>query len=243
MTTNVFDGKVAFMATDSRWSIQRGRWLLYLDDTNFDKIEISDDAAFMFAGRGIQIELWKHWIRSKPKDKSNMPAVEGISVTGVNLKTKERYTEGKSITHDDSIFAGSGARYAVQCWNKNRCARKAVDTAKTYDCATGGDLKYFDFDSGEKKLGGSLFAPATIADIDQALATRGMIMDITAKGTPIPFKLSELAAAQDEIQSIREDIAAGTLSAQAPCDAMYSEWSPEEKERLTGFLGRAFGWQ
>ena len=76
MTTNVFDGPVGLVATDSRWSIQRGRWLIYLDDTNFDKIELTDAAAFMFAGSAVLIEKWKLWIRSNPPDASGMPELQ-----------------------------------------------------------------------------------------------------------------------------------------------------------------------
>lgn len=244
MTTNVFDGPVGLVATDSRWSIQRGRWLIYLDDTNFDKIELTDAAAFMFAGSAVLIEKWKLWIRSNPPDASGMPELQGISINGFDIKTKQvGYSEGISIKHEGSVFAGSGARHAVQCWTTNRDARRAVETAKAFDVATGGEVKFVDFTTGEKKLGGTVFAPASVAEIDQALAKRGLIMDITAKGNPIPFKISDLAAAQGEVKEIQEQIAAGKLSAQAPCDAMYSDWTAEETSRLKTFLGNVFGWK
>ncbi len=184
----------------------------------------------MFAGRGRLIEEWKLWIRSNPPDDTNMPAVEGISVNGFEMSTGEiGYSEGMSITHESSIFAGSGARHAVMCWASNRDAKRAVTTARDFDPATGGDVK---------------FAPATIADIDRALATRGTIMDITTKGGSVPFKLSDISAGDTaEIKEIQSQIAAGQLSAQAPCDAMYSDWSTEERSKLKTFLGGIFGWK
>jgi len=245
MTTNVFDGRVGSIATDSRWSVQRGRWLLYLDDTNFDKVEIFKTTAFMFAGKGRLIEQWKLWIRSEPADDSGQPPVEGISINGIDMETSAiRYAEGKSITHESSIFAGSGALHAVRCWAANRDARRSVETAKQFDPATGGEVKYVDFKTKQHNLGSNIFAPSTIDDIDRAVATRGSIMDIgTLKTGAIPFKLSELAANNAEIKQIQADIAAGKLSAEAPCEAMYSEWTPEEKGKLKAFLGDVFGWK
>jgi hypothetical protein len=40
------------MACDSRWSIQNHNFILYIDDTGFEKIIPHNGIAFMFAGNG-----------------------------------------------------------------------------------------------------------------------------------------------------------------------------------------------
>lgn len=254
MTTNVFDGHVGLIATDSRWSQQYGRWLVYIDDAVFDKIEVANNFAFMFAGSGRLIQEWKNWIRSNPTDDSGQPAVEGISLNGLNMTTKAvRYTEGKSITHESSIFAGSGASHAVMCWRSNRNAMKSVETAKAMDPASGGEVKFLEFSTGNTNLGAgvAVFAPGTIEAVDKAIATRGIYMDLTTRmNGGAPFKISDLAAqgsldddAMAEMRTLQEKMASGELSANAPCDAMYSEWTPTAKTELKGFLSEVFGWK
>jgi hypothetical protein len=252
MTTNVFDGAVGMLATDSRWSVQHGRWLKFIDDTNFDKVEIFKSTAFMFAGKGQLIQEWKNWIRTDPQDDSGQPAVEGISINGFDIPTKRvRYTEGKSISHESSIFAGSGARHAVLCWRSNRDAVKSVETAKLMDPASGGAVKYYEFSTGNTNLKVvDMMSPNTIEQVDKVLALKGTYMDLTTRQSGLPpFKLSQVAASDDmgsnndqELAQLDQKLAAGELSANAPCDAMYSEWTPEAKGELKSFLGSVFGW-
>ena len=209
----------------------------------------------MFAGRGLLIQEWKNWIRSNPVDDSNQPAVEGISLSGFNISSKTlRYTEGMSITHENSIFAGTGARHAVICWKNNRVATKAVETAKIMDPASGGSVKYFDFATGNSNLAVmNMFSPSTIEEIDKELAVKGIYMDVTTRqnGAP-PFALSQVAASDAsantnesmaDMQELKRKLASGELSASAPCDAMYSEWSANSKKELKTFLGSVFGWR
>jgi hypothetical protein len=123
MTTTVFDSNAGIIATDSRWSSQRGRWLFYVDDTNFHKIEVFKSIAFMFAGDGWLIHLWKEWIRTSPQDRSGQPPVNGITLSGIDISTKQvGFSEGVSILRANAIFAGSGARYALpMLGRKSKC--------------------------------------------------------------------------------------------------------------------------
>jgi len=245
MTTNVFDGAAGVVASDSRWSIRFGRWLTYVDDTNFDKIEIYGDTVFMFAGKGRLIQEWKNWIRSGPKDASGMPACDGMCVCAMDVPSKTvKLSEGQSIRREGAVFAGSGASHACLCWVANRDARRSVDTAKQLDPATGGTVKYLDFATRQHNLGSHLLAPMTIDEVDKAVMEKGIIMDLGTMKTGAPFKLSELAANEGgEFRELQEKIANGELSAEAPCDAMYSEWTDEAKGRLKTFLGGVFGWK
>ena len=249
MTTNVYDGLKGVLATDSRWSCRRGRYLIYIDNTNFHKIEVFENTAFMFAGNGRLIQQRKDWIKSSPTDESGVPDVNGICISGIDTLTKQvKFSEGMSINMSSAIFAGSGAPYAYGCWMQNKNAQKAVDSAKMIDPATGGDVKFLDFSRKIDNLAvENLFLPSNIDQVNIALNSEGIIMDISNQ-TRIdsPFKVSDLSAAASaspDLKQLKEDLSSNPLSAEAPCDAMYSEWTAEATSRLSSFLGEVFNWK
>ncbi|NML43495.1 hypothetical protein HHL11_07030 [Ramlibacter sp. G-1-2-2] len=244
MTTNVYDGNVGLMTTDSRWSAAYGNYLIYVDDARFEKIERYNDAVFMFAGDGHAVQKWKSWIRSNPADDSNMPSCDKMCVCIARVSDKQvLFKERQDIVQDGAFFAGSGSRYAYVCWNDNRCAKRAVETAKQFDFSSGGDVKFFEFDSGKHNL----FSPAvevTVDDVLKALNDRGMVMEIAVNGTSKPpFKLKEAAANDPELKEVQAKIANGEISPTAPCDGMYSEWTPAQTSKLKSVLGEVFGWK
>lgn len=244
MTTNVFDGNCGYIATDSRWSVLWSKWIVYVDDSRFEKIERYKTSAFMFAGLGSKIQEWKSWIRTSPLDDSKMPACDGISVCIVNTaKNEVLFSERQDIVKDGAYFAGTGSRYAYLCWDKNRDAQKSVETAKGVDIYSGGEVKFLDGKSGNTNLYHGA-VDVTIAMVSQAIENRGMVMEIAAdtnKGGP-PFKLSELAACNSEMKELQGKIASGELRPEAPCDGMYSEWSSSETSRLKKALAGVFSW-
>lgn len=244
MTTNVFDGPAGVLATDSRWSVQQGRWLVYVDDTAFWKLELAHDAAFMFAGKGRRIQEWKDWIRTDPQDDSEMPDPEGISVCLVKVSTKEvRFAERQDIVKDGAYFAGSGSRYAFTCWAVNKDAQKSIGSAMKVDPATGGEVKFFDVVSKKHNLT-SISAEASVDAVHKAITTRGIVMDIGAKRPgAAPFKLSDIAASDTELRDLQAKLESGELAPEAPCDGMYSEWTADQKTRLKGAISDVFGWK
>ncbi|MBA2674006.1 hypothetical protein [Ramlibacter sp.] len=246
MTTNVYDSNVGLMATDSRWSVEYGNYLIYVDDTRFDKIERYGDAVFMFAGDGHRIQAWKTWIRSAPGDDSQMPDCEKMCVCIARASDKAvLFKERQDIVKDGGYFAGSGSRYAYVCWNENRDGQRAVESAKTFDSSSGGDVKFFDFVSGDHNL----FNPTKdvqVQDVIDALNDRGMVMEIAmnANEQKAPFKLKDVTAANDPaLKEAQGKLANGELSPTAPCDGMYSEWTADQKSKLKGVLGDVFGWK
>ena len=254
MTTNVYDASGGVLATDSRWSYQHGWFLIYIDETAFEKLEVIGNFAFMFAGRGQVIQNWKTYLRSKPTDGSNMPDCDGMCMSGVNTTTGAiRFAEGNSVSREGATFAGSGSKHAVECWLRNRNAKRSVESAKVFDPATGGRTMYYELNGGGHNLAqGHVGLPGTIADVDKALLTRGIIMDtrpLQAPGVPFPLSngASTPAPASDvdkkEIDELMRKLQTGEASAEAPCDGMYSEWTPEAKDRLKGFLGEVFDWK
>lgn len=246
MTTNVYDSNVGLMTTDSRWSASYGKYLIFVDDARFEKIERYHDAVFMFAGDGHAIQKWKSWIRSSPVDDSGMPDCEKMCVCIARISDKQvLFKERQDIVQDGAFFAGSGSRFAYLCWNDNRCAKQAVDTAKKFDFSSGGEVKFFEFGSGEHNL----FAPmveVTVNDVLAALNDRGMVMEIAVNGTnKPPFALKDaVAAANDpELREVKAKLANGEISPTAPCDGMYSEWTPTQKSTLKSVLSEVFGWK
>ena len=64
----------------------------------------------------------------------------------------------------------------------------------------------------------------------------------------IPFSMASISAndtndALSAAEQIRNKIDSGELSANAPCDGMYNDWSAENKEKFNLALGEMFGWK
>jgi len=248
MTTNIFDGHACVMATDSRWSIRHGDWLLYLDDTNYQKIERSHGKALMFAGFGGKIQEWKNWIRSNPADDSGMPEFKGVSVCMVDESTHEvDMTDEKYYINNNVYCAGSGKELAYGCWLVNKSSKQAVETAKSKDFCSGGDVKFIDFKNSETNLVNFYpEAEPTIEKVSLAIAQRGISMKLSTQSAPIlPFSKADAAASEEAV--VRAEIAGlvanGQLSADAPCDGMHDDWSEENKAKFKAALGKMFGWK
>lgn len=249
MTTNIFDKNSAVMATDSRWSIEWGSWLMYLDDTGYEKIERSNGVALMFAGYGGKIQQYKDWIRSKPTNFDNMPDVKGMSVCMVNEATNMvMFRKHQDIEANEVFCAGSGARSAYTCWLMNKCSKTAVESAKQKDHYSGGDVKYINFSTKESNLVSYLpQVQLTIQMISENIIQRGIAMKIHATPTGTPnLALQKVANGANDEADARAEMAAlvaeGKLSATAPCDGMHNDWSEEDKEDFKAALAQMFGW-
>lgn len=236
------------MAADSRWSIERGDWLYYLDDTGYNKIERRHGKALMFAGYGGKIQEWKNWIRSNPTSSLNMPGFRGMSVCMVDESSRTvDFDEQQDIVANNVYCAGSGARSAYNCWLTNKCSKRAVETAKLKDYYSGGDVKFIDFTTSETNLTDDSMTPLTIEMVSEAILQRGIFMNInTNSGIPnLPNQHASSSAANDEAavrEEIRGLVASGDLSANAPCDGMHNDWTAANKDKFTQALGKMFGW-
>lgn len=244
MTTNVVDNIAKILASDSRWSQRYGNFIVYVDDTGFDKIELIDSSVFVFAGKGLQIQNWKNWIRSNPTDIDSRPSVDYISICIVDRQTKAvTFHKGQNIVLEDGLFAGTGSQFAYPCWTTNRNAVRSVNTAASFDPATGGEVKFINLMTGLHNLNQPYGSAVTdIRFVDQAIITRGMVMKITVnQPTPAPFKLKDAAASNDELAEVVRKLDSGELSADAPCDGANSVWTDEEVSDLNLALNKAFG--
>ena len=140
---------------------------------------------------------------------------------------------------EGSYFAGSGKTHAVHCFVSNKDARRAVETAKQMDHCSGGEVKFFDFESKDHNLYPQ--NEININQVDSMIAERGQVMTLNTNST-IPFPLKAVSANDSEIAAIKEEIRAGKLSADAPCDGMHQKWSDQEKAELKSAFSRVFGW-
>lgn len=238
MTTNVFDINARHMATDSRWSVDSAKFVIYVDDTGFDKICTAKGHAFMFAGNGKLIELWKDWIAKNPSSTPKPPLKQddaAVSMCIANIETALiRFEYRQDISLPFARFTGSGAKFAHDCWQVNNDAQLAVDSAKKQDWFSGGTVTYFDFDSGQHNLLNS----TTLKNVQTQLL-EGFVMYKNNYGQPIPAR--EATDNDSEVQSIFEKIAQGEMSANAPCEAMYSSWTDNEIKELHAVLDDIFG--
>lgn len=248
MTTNVFDRKVREMATDSRWSVVNRGHIFYLDNPGFEKIEVCAGHAFMFAGDADRIEQWKTWLRSEPADDSGMPPTDRMAVCMASVPDgAEKFCVGADIKKPEAVFAGTGSIHACNCWVMNGDARRAVETAKAGDYMSGGQVKYFEFATGNHNLVLG-FTPITAVGLTKLIMERGEVMAINnTTGVPFPRKKTATASANESLEEIvadtRAKLASGELKPCAPCDGMHNEWTQEEKDRFRGALGEAFGWK
>jgi len=236
VTTNVFDMDSRQVATDSRWSIDCQKFILFIDDTGFDKICLAKRHAFMFAGNGPLIQQWKDWLQANPLGASNMPDVQGIAICIINMPTAEiKFEHGQDIVLTNARFTGTGSKYAHNCWSVHADAKKAVMSATKSDYFSGGTIAFVELATGSTNLANS----ATYEDLRGQLLERGMMMykqDASTSQT-----LQDAAAADPEVARVVEGIAAGTVVASAPYDSMDKLWSQTDIKQLSAVLEEIFG--
>ena len=236
------------MASDSRWSIETGDFVLYLDDARFGKIALANDVAFIFAGAGKLIQQWKVWISKGPSGNVGRPATrdndEVIALCMVAMGTAEVIFRERqqSIFCDDPIkadtrafFAGSGAAPARCYWCQTQYAMKAVDAAIGQDVYSGGEVRYVRFNTREHNLVES----ETIDQVADRIIKEGIVM---YKNMPSQTGVPVAVAAESDpkVRTTLEEVKGGTKGPRAPFDTMRDPWTPEAERRLDAALNRVF---
>lgn len=233
MTTTAFDRVRQVVASDSRWSIPLPPYhVLYVDDTGCDKLADGQTLSMMFAGDGVLIEQWKAWFYNS-LDLAEMPGVERlesgstheISICLVQKPTgKVIFDWGRCITHgDDARFSGSGAPYARDCYDQNRCAVTSIVSAHKSDPFTGGQTKFIELASGHDNLS---VVQRTMQDAIKELNERGFVMDTRTKSvTPI----KDITESANEVLRA---LNAGEKSLSAPTGSPSRPWTESEKRAL-----------
>lgn len=240
MTTNVRDSLAHVMAVDSRWSIDLQPYgitkLLYLDESNYQKLIVMGSGLFMFAGSSKLIDSWKFAIGlanhfPNAVNWSDMPTT-GLAVCAVERQSgRVRFDMNHTINELNASFAGSGAIHAASCWIQNQDAIRAVDTAKNHDIFTGGQVRYYRLTNGENNIG----EDGPLSGLNKMLAEKGFVMDTKTKFTPA--KTIQEAVQNDAVlKSVVDEVAKGNISATAPHEHMNKVWTEEEKRRLFGAM-------
>lgn len=231
MTTNVYDFKQGIMATESRWSYTiPGYAVIYVDDTEFDKILVTHNLAFMFAGNLERIIEWKHW--GLNGSILNMPSPEGIAICIAKKSTKQVIFERVDHILDEARFSGSGYRGALSCWSVNRDVKLAVETAKSKDYLSGGTVKYYDFNSDQHNL-------LEIEDYNS------IVKGIQERSTVMKFqninKFTKIEDCNDPVilDAVRK-LSNGQASLEAPCESAKKSWSDAEIKELRDALSEYF---
>jgi hypothetical protein len=225
LTTNIYDIPESKLASDSRWSIDRSDFLIFVDDTGCEKIIFENNVACMFAGNGRLIDIWKEWILNPNRGEKPPVEIENVAVVICMVSAvsnKLIFEHGQGIQIEDARFAGTGAIHAYSCWFTNRNAEQAVISAIKSDCYSGGTVKYFDCKSKINNLKNS----ANIDQVHSELAIRGSVMYKNNENRFISIK--DAASNDPSVANVLSDLQSGAIAANAPCDAMYNKW-PEEK--------------
>lgn len=243
MTTTVYDRATKVVACDSRWSIPGAFGVLYVDDAPFQKIEVTDDSVFIFAGMAPVIDQWKKHLRARKAGQlTPQPPLAGIAVLAAEIGSGSVVAHwGQDIVYPDpnnpDIFlAGTGSTHAARCWQTNKCPHKAVATAMSNDLYSGGTVRFFELETKQNNL----IQCDGIEILNDAFLTRGMVMFNQEKG-PVTFR--EAAQLHPDVANLYKQAANGALSeqVQAPCDAVFNKPTAEDEKRFSDALQKIFG--
>ena len=232
MTTNIHDKNRFIISSDSRWStdINNKKEILFIDDLDFEKMVVTDEFAIVTAGDSRLIDAWKNW--AKNDILSERPPVvltndgEEPSYISICLIFKPSIvlydSQVATIVMPHARFSGSGREIARVCWSQNKCALQAIETAKSIDVYTGGNVKYANLALGDANLGSDL---TTLDELNSAIYERGFIMD---KSTKQITPLSEY----NTRDSIYAGLKNGSIVALAPTGDAKSPWNSEQEKSL-----------
>jgi len=256
VTTNVVDLENGIATSDSRWSIPgpaytvgskviHPEFILFADDTGFDKILYHNGFAATFAGNGTLIQRWKNYILSNPSASTPKPPRSetinkqtfSVSIYVAEMATKALVSKMDNPIHVGNVayFAGTGANAAKDYWKEYKCAREAVETAKQSDERSGGTVKHLAFSDGSNNLESG----TSINDVRASLNERGLVMYL---GTRSVLTAKQASKKNPLVSKLVEDVASGAIPPTAPCDEMNREWSEREVQSLDNALARMFGW-
>ncbi|MCI8906455.1 hypothetical protein ACFC2F_03445 [Enterobacter sichuanensis] len=245
MTTTVYDRISRLIASDSRWSCDLTEHgypghVLYIDDTGFGKIADRNDFVMTLAGNGHLIEQWKIWWSGDLSDQEPpvvLPTGQSVVLHIVKKSTNEViFDKGNVIAATctqtrelQAVFSGSGGGVAAQNWLSSHCARTAISEAKELDPYTGGEVRFVDFTSNKTNLETSV---TTIAEVNQALLMRGLIMD-----TKNPH-VQHVSISAQEVADVRQMLVNGNISPCAPIGKKTQDWDDASKQRLKSAINR-----
>ena len=237
MTTNVIDFQKLVIACDSRCSKDWGDYVIYVDDTGFDKIAVNGSLCAIFAGNLKLIDGWKNWIGTPSSQPLGLfPATAGVDpqtnsrvamqVCLIDRERREARFYGMSYQALAShfFFGGTGAPFAMQCFRQNFCGKKAIGTASLSDVYTGGSTIFFELETAVNNLSPK---QVTVDELEAQFPERGIVMHKPTKNvTTLKEFLQKPEAAP---------LLAGTFSLSAPSGGVQRDWTAAEREDAERF--------
>lgn len=240
MTTNVYDATVGLLTSDSRWSRLTGEWLIYVDDTGYDKIVFDHKLAFLFAGDLPNIDVWKQWINNGRKGNPPIEHLGRMSVIQIDTKTAKvvfmshpSFPKTSFGTALRAVFAGTGGVHAKACWDANKCAKQAVVTAIGQDIQSGGEVKHLECANRQHNLTAAKFSQLHVTE--QA-KTKGFIMNINSNQAPIKVQDAANDPSNPTVKALADIVLAGGMSFSAPFPDMDVAWSDEKIKEFEAAL-------
>lgn len=242
MTTTVFDAAAGQICSDTRWSVRLDQiysgFVLYVDDTGYDKITDLNSHVMIFAGDAELISHWKLWSTVRPLDVNNLPSYELPEGRCISLSIVDK--QAKKVVFDCgqkmaqlcldtneilAVFSGSGAQSAAHMWNECRCAMASIEHAKSKDPFSGGETKYLDYSQNISNLNEDSYEYEMLK---MELISRGMVMNLNEiTNDPVPLQNLE------QFEEIRQAMMSGELNASAPISSKNTfVWDDERKARF-----------
>lgn len=248
MTTTVCDLVNKILTADTRWScgsqgelkLSDGKhYLIYCDDTGFDKISVVGKTALVTAGNGKLIADWKAWW-SGDADPKHRPETEIDGVNVVNLAILD--LENNSVIFDagqkqalfctvtnkiQAFTSGSGGNHAASHLLREGCAKKAVSYASQYDYCTGDHVSYACYKTDQNNLNKQINDYNVIVD---GITKRGYMMALEMnKPTDKGCEISQHPLA-DEVKKLFTD---GKAVASAPVPGLSNfKWTKETEHKF-----------
>lgn len=173
MTTTVCDLANQIITADTRWScgsqgelkLSDGKhYLVYCDETGFDKISVVGKTALVTAGNGMLIAAWKKWWagEANPAERP-LTEFEGQNLVNLAIIDLERneviFDAGQkqalfcTLTNKVKAFtSGSGGTHAAHHLLVEGCAKRAVSYASQYDYCTGDFVSFACYKTNQHNL-------------------------------------------------------------------------------------------
>lgn len=254
MTTTVCDLVNKIVTADTRWScgsqgelkLSDGKYyLVYCDDTGFDKISVVGKTALVTAGNGALIAAWKEWW-SGSAEYQNRPETEFNGQNVVNLaildleKNEVIFDAGQKqalfCTQTNKIQAftsGSGGSHAASHLLREGCAKKAVGYAAQYDYCTGNIVSYACYKTDQNNLNVQVNDYNVIVD---GITKRGFMMALDMnKPSDTGCEIAKHPLA-DEVKAL---FTTGKAVASAPVPGLGNyKWTEETESKFENAMKR-----
>ncbi|EPU1130214.1 TPA: hypothetical protein ACIJRQ_002743 [Klebsiella oxytoca] len=247
MTTTAYDCDKNVVASDTRWSAKLslidGDYILFADDTGFNKIVHRLGGAMFCAGDGLTIQKLKEWWLADPFEPEALPDLQHnhqfkvsvmlVSQTGERLfdaGPKQAMVDPEDNNHIHAVFSGSGGSFAGHTFMQCGCVKTAVTVAKSFDPYSGGEVKFCNIASGDGNLQDENMDYNAIM---VAMRERGILMKFTGFYAANSEDVSTIPLREHpQYDQISGQLQSGAIRAYAPTGAADVEWNSERIERL-----------